>query len=123
MLQRLEELEKSWLKQVEGAADQAALKQIENAALDKKKGELSEILRGIPTLPDAEKRAVGEKANTLKQALLGAIAAREELIRSHELAQHMEEGALDVTLPGRSTPTGRIHPSNQTLREFYDIWA
>ena len=123
MLQRLEQLEKDWLKQVNAAADEPALKQIENAALDKKKGALAEILRAIPSLPDDEKRAVGEKANTLKQALLAAIAAREELIRGRALAQHMEEGALDVTLPGREQPTGRIHPSNQTLREFYDIWA
>jgi phenylalanyl-tRNA synthetase alpha chain len=122
MLQRLEELEQKWLRQVDDAADQAALKQIENAAIGKK-GELADILRAIPTLSADEKRAVGEKANTLKQALLAAIAEREELIRARDLAHHMEEGALDVTLPGRAEPTGRIHPSNQTLREFYDIWA
>jgi phenylalanyl-tRNA synthetase alpha chain len=122
MLQKLEEMEKSWLKQVEAAADEAALKQIENAAIGKN-GELAEILRAIPTLADSEKRTVGEKANTVKQALLAAIAERESLIRARELAQHMEEGTIDVTLPGRQQPTGRIHPSNQTLREFYDIWA
>ncbi|CAG0946405.1 partial phenylalanyl-tRNA synthetase alpha chain, partial [Anaerolineae bacterium] len=28
-----------------------------------------------------------------------------------------------VTLPGRPTPTGGIHPATQTLREIYAIWA
>jgi phenylalanyl-tRNA synthetase alpha chain len=35
----------------------------------------------------------------------------------------MAAGALDVTLPGRPVARGRLHPSTQTLRRIYQIWA
>ncbi len=54
---------------------------------------------------------------------MAAFAEREELIKSRELAQSLEEGALDVTLPGRPIVMGRLHPATQTLRQIYAIWA
>ncbi len=122
MLQRLEELEQQILKQVEQAADSAALKEVESASIGKK-GEVTVILRSIGTLPADERRAAGEKANQVKQAVERAIARQGDVLKAKELSASFEAGAIDVTLPGCPLPIGRIHPANQTLREIMAIWA
>ena len=122
MLKKLDELKDNALKQVEEAKDSAALAQVESAYTGKK-GEITTILRTIGTLPADERKAVGEKANVVKQAVDAAIASRGDALKASELGAAMQAGAIDVTLPGRPLPVGRIHPANQTLRELAAIWA
>jgi phenylalanyl-tRNA synthetase alpha chain len=122
MLDKLEQIEKQTLEQLDSITDGDTLRQLENATIGKK-GEVTAILRSVGQLPGEERPAVGRRANEVRRALEAAFAEREELIRTHELAQSLEEGAIDVTLPGRRTPIGRLHPATQTLREFYAIWA
>jgi phenylalanyl-tRNA synthetase alpha chain len=122
MLKRLEELEQNTLRQLSSIGSSDALREIESATIGKK-GELTTILRSIGTLPGEERKAVGERANQVKQTLEAAIAEREETVRGQEMNAAMQAGAIDVTLPGRPSAAGRIHPANQALREIYAIWA
>jgi phenylalanyl-tRNA synthetase alpha chain len=122
MLKRLEELQAHTLKQLEQIADTESLQALESASIGKK-GEITTILRSIGSLPTDERKTVGEQANRVKQVLEAAIHERELVLRAHELESAMQSGAVDVTLPGRPVSAGRIHPTNQTLREIYAIWA
>ncbi len=88
-----------------------------------KKGAVTLALRSTGELPKEQRADFGRRANAIKQELTAAFEAREEAIRQHELAATLEEGAIDVTLPGRRIPTGGLHPATQTLREIYAIWA
>ncbi|MGQ9910452.1 MAG: phenylalanine--tRNA ligase subunit alpha [Candidatus Flexifilum sp.] len=88
-----------------------------------KKGRLTELLRGVGALPKEERAAFGKRANEIKEALLSAYAEREALVQAQELAADLAGGAIDITLPGRARARGGLHPSTQTLREFYAIWA
>ncbi len=122
MLDKLKSIREQTLKQLESVADAGALRQIESATVGKK-GEVTTILRTVGELPLSERPAVGRLANEIRQELEAAIAAREELIEAQALAQSLEEGALDVTLPGRPVAVGRLHPATQMLRQVYAIWA
>ena len=44
-------------------------------------------------------------------------------IKQQALAKSLEEEKLDVTLPGRGSVVGRLHPSTQQLRRVLDILA
>lgn len=88
-----------------------------------KKGAVTELVRSVSQLPKEERAAFGKRANEVKNALTEAFSQREEFVRSHELAMDLEAGEVDVTLPGRPRAVGRLHPSTQTLRQFYDIWS
>jgi phenylalanyl-tRNA synthetase alpha chain len=104
-------------------ADSAeALRQLESATVGKK-GEITQALRTIGQLPPEERPAVGQLANEVRQELEAAIAARAEGLTAQEMAQHLEAGRVDMTLPGRRQPVGRLHPATQTLRRIYAIWA
>jgi len=47
---------------------------------------------------------------------------KEEAIRELEIARSIEQGQLDVTLPGRPTALGRLHPTTKLLRHICDIF-
>jgi len=122
MLDKLKALKEEALAELELITDREALKQLENRTTGKK-GEITLALRSIGQLSAEERPAVGKLANELRNELDAAFASREELIRSHELARQLEESTIDVTLPGRSRPMGRLHPATQTLRQIYATWA
>jgi phenylalanyl-tRNA synthetase alpha chain len=107
------------LQQITGSED---LKEWERRYLGKK-GEITLMLRTMGQLPKEERAEFGKRVNDAKNELTAAFAEREAVIRQHELAQTLEEGGLDVTLPGRHVSTGGLHPSTQTLREVYVAWA
>lgn len=122
MLEKLNRLEEETLTRLESVSDEETLKALENATVGKK-GEVTTILRSVGQLTPEERPAVGKRANEVKRALEAAVAARREVIRTADLARSLEEGAIDVTLAGRPTPLGRLHPTTQTLREIYNIWG
>jgi phenylalanyl-tRNA synthetase alpha chain len=103
-------------------ADSAALREWELRYLGKK-GQVTEAVRGVSALPKEERAAYGKRANEIKVALEAAYTARGEVIAARELAHSLESGEIDITLPGRPSKRGGLHPSTHTLRDFYRIWA
>ncbi len=122
MLEQLETVQKEALGEIEGVRDSEALHQWEAKYLGSK-GTVTTLLRGIGSLPKEERAEFGKQANELKVRLAEALAEREKLVHERELAQDLEAGQIDVTLPGRGRQVGGLHPSTQTLRELYAIWA
>lgn len=122
MLQELETLYEQASQEIETISDAAALDEWENKYIGKK-GSVMLLVRSTGKLPKEQRADFGKRANTIKDELLAAYEDRVKLIKERELAHSLEEGEIDVTLPGRVRATGGIHPANQTLREIYDIWA
>ena len=88
-----------------------------------RKGAMTLLVRRVGELSKEERPAFGRRANEAKQTLQTAYEARVQQVKSAELQASLRRGALDVTLPGRAPQTGRLHPSTQTLREVYVIFA
>jgi phenylalanyl-tRNA synthetase alpha chain len=77
----------------------------------------------LGTLPKDERKAFGQRANQARQAIEQAYEAAAERLRQLELERAITSGTLDVTLPGRPRPLGRLHPATQGLRRIYAIFA
>ncbi len=122
MLEKLEALYQQASQELDGVNTSEALKEWERAYIGRK-GAVTLMLRQTGQLPPEQRADFGRRANEIKRLLTEAFAAREALIREQELARSMEEGQIDVTLPGRPVLTGGLHPATQTLREIYAIWA
>jgi phenylalanyl-tRNA synthetase alpha chain len=85
-----------------------------------RKGALTQVLRSLKELPPETRRPVGQEANRVKAALETALDLR---IAALKEAQRRGAGpAIDVTLPGRRPPLGRLHPLNQVMAEVCDIF-
>ena len=87
-----------------------------------KKSKLTQILRSLATLPLEEREKVGSQANELKKALASGLIEKGKLLEEAYLTSTLERESLDLTLPGRPTPTGRLHPTTQTLEEINDAF-
>jgi phenylalanyl-tRNA synthetase alpha chain len=122
MLDQLDVIEKESLAALESAGDAASLEAWRLRFLGRNTP-LMNILGDLGKLSKAERPAVGRRANEVKRALEAALAARADGLRRAELDGALAEQPLDVTLPGRPAPRGRLHPSTQTLRRIYAIWA
>jgi phenylalanyl-tRNA synthetase alpha chain len=122
MLKQLDEIREQALAALEAVSDLAELDAWRIKHLGKKSA-LNQILRDIGKLPREERPAAGKRGNEVKLALEAAYDAKKQTLERGELAALLEKDRIDVTLPGRPVPLGRIHISTKTLREIYAIFA
>jgi phenylalanyl-tRNA synthetase alpha chain len=122
MLDRLDKIEQVALADLEAAKEEVDLQTWRVRHLGRS-AELSQVLDGLRNLPKEERPAVGRRANEVKATLEAAYEARVEALRAAALQRSLLEERLDVTLPGRPLPLGRLHPATQTLRQILAIWA
>ena len=120
--QDIEQLSREAAAALAAAVDEAALEAWRVAYLGRK-GRLTLVLRALAALPIEERRRVGAAANRLRDSLEEAFKARREEVLHQRVADTIERGRLDVTLPGRPMPMGRLHPVTQTLREALDAFV
>jgi phenylalanyl-tRNA synthetase alpha chain len=88
-----------------------------------KKSQLTEILRGLASLSIEERKEAGALSNTLKIELESAFKSKEESLRESEMTSTSSKDALDISLPGRPFPRGRLHPVSQALGEISSIFT
>jgi phenylalanyl-tRNA synthetase alpha chain len=122
LAQALASLEAGGQADLAAAADAAALDAVRVRYLGRK-GSLATILRGLGDLDPAERPAAGKLANDMKQRLEAAFQTRKDALEAAAQASRLRVERLDVTLPGRPRPVGRLHPSTQVLRRICQIWA
>jgi phenylalanyl-tRNA synthetase alpha chain len=122
MLDRLDRIEEDASNAIQAAHDEDTLQSWKTKFLGRS-SELGAIFDGLRDLPKEERRAVGKRVNEIKAALEAAHQARLQALHHETTMRSLREERLDVTLPGRPLPRGRIHPANQTLRQILAIWA
>lgn len=87
-----------------------------------KKGSLTAVLRGLGTLPEEERPAVGRMSNLAREAIEGAIAKQRATLEAAERSRRIAAEAVDVTLPGRKHPQGHQHVLQRIVDEITDIF-
>ena len=122
MLEQLNQIEQTAMQAIRAVQDEAALEQWRVTHLGRS-APLMQIFDKLGTLPKEERPAVGRRANEVKRALESSLNERADSLRQAVLLHSLTAERLDVTLPGRPFPVGRLHPLTQTLREMYRIFA
>ncbi len=120
-----DELEQSYaeaLSELSAAQTLAELDVWEERYLGRK-GRITLMARQVGSLPKEDRPAFGRRVNEVKQLLQQAFESRRREVRDQELAQRLQEEAIDVTLPGRPVVPGHLHLTTQTLREIYAIFT
>ncbi len=122
MIQQLDELKTKALQELDKLQDVKELESWRVRYLGKKSF-LTSTLRSLATLPVAERKSVGARANQVKADLENGRQEKEQALREARLVAGTQQEIMDITLPGRPLPTGRLHPITQTLNEIFDIFA
>ena len=115
----LEALRADFRARVASARTDAELKALHDEFLSRKSGSVTGLLKQLGSLPAESRREVGALVNELKTEIESAL----DVARTALTASRPPAGAVDVTLPGRELPLGRIHPLMRVRREVEDIFT
>jgi phenylalanyl-tRNA synthetase alpha chain len=85
-------------------------------------GQLTELLKGLGKIPPEERPAVGSRINQAKETLEAALSGRRDAIQEKKLEEQLIEEKLDVTLPGRRTGMGGLHPITLALDRIQSLF-
>ena len=88
-----------------------------------KKGELTQLLKGLGKLSAEERPKAGALINEAKQELQQLINERKESIANQALNAKLAAETIDVTLPGRGQENGGLHPVTRTLNRIEKIFS
>jgi phenylalanyl-tRNA synthetase alpha chain len=88
-----------------------------------RKGSLTQLLKQLGALPEAERKEIGKRANEIKEALESQIEEALHQLKEREKKEALEKEKVDITLPGRRIPMGKRHPITQTLDEIVQIFS
>ncbi|MBI4341667.1 MAG: phenylalanine--tRNA ligase subunit alpha [Candidatus Omnitrophica bacterium] len=83
-----------------------------------RKSRLTELSRQAASLAGEQKISFWRQFNRVKSAIEGELAGRRQAL----LAQPAGD-AIDVTLPGRALPQGRLHPITQTMERILSLFV
>jgi len=120
-MEKLEEILNQGLAAFAGIDNPADLEQVKARYIGKS-GALTEIMKGLGKLTPEERPAAGARINQVKEQLEEALAARREAMREQQLQAQLAKEALDVTLPGRGTGRGGLHPVTRTLERIESLF-
>ncbi len=97
----------------------SALKALQDEFLSRKSGSITVLLKSLGSLPADARRSAGAAVNALKTDIETALNdTRARLEQSRPPA-----GAVDVTLPPRSLPLGRVHPLMRVRQQVEDVFS
>ena len=121
MKEKLEALRRQALEELEKLTLPKELEDFRVRVMGKK-GPLTELLRGMGSLPAEERPKMGQLVNELRATLEAALKERESAVQAALKEKRLREERLDITLPGKKAEAGGLHPLNIVLADLIDIF-
>ena len=106
---------------IAAADDLTALEELRIQTLGRK-GWLTGALRRLGTLPDGERRSMGQRLNEARRELETGLTERADVLRGEALEARLLRERIDVTLPAQPRSAGRLHPLTRARRDIEEIF-
>ena len=88
-----------------------------------RKGELTALLKSLGRMDAAERPKAGAAINAAKEQLKARIAERKDTLVKEQFAAEIAAESVDVTLPGRRSACGGLHPVTQVIARVEEIFS
>lgn len=121
MKKQLEAIQKQAMEKLAEISEIRELEDLKVAYLGKK-GELTQILKGMGALSAEERPIIGQMANDVRAALEENITKTRARLVREERNVKLKSEVIDVTMPGRIRPIGRRHPLTIVQDELKNIF-
>ena len=118
----IESLSSHALRNIAAASTPDALEALRVSLLGKS-GSITAQLKALGALPGDQRKAAGEAINHARDAISDALSVRKAALDDAALDARLAGESLDVTLPGRDSARGGIHPVSRTLERITDIFG
>ena len=116
-MENLEVLAEQAKAAVTAAPNAAALDEVRVDYLGKK-GQLTGLLKGLGKLSPEERPKAGAQINVVKQEVQELINARKAGFEKAAIDAKLASETVDVTLPGRASEVGGLHPVTRTMERI-----
>ena len=121
MKDQLEKIFNEALQDIEKVQNLEGIDEVKLKYLSRK-GELNSIKKNLKNLSDEDKKTVGAYANEITQKLESSLSQKYDSIYRIELNNKLKTEKIDLTLDGKYTPQGKVHPITQTINEITEIF-
>lgn len=121
MREKLEQIKNTALDELNKVSSKTELENIRVKYLGKK-GELTQILRGMGKLSPEERPIVGKLANEVREHIESLIEAASSNIKNKEKEARLKSEVIDISMPGRKQFIGKKNPLQLTLESIIDIF-
>ncbi len=122
MQQRLAELVRRAEQESAAAGSLSALDEVRVRFLGKK-GEITEQMKQLGSLPTEQRPAVGQLINQAKEQVQNFLEQRRAALDQAALSAQLAEQRIDVTLPGRGQAPGGMHPVTRALERIEQLFS
>ncbi|MBI5411816.1 phenylalanine--tRNA ligase subunit alpha [Candidatus Peregrinibacteria bacterium] len=122
MQEQIKTIKETIIKAIHSVTDEAALRELEVRYFGRK-GAFNEILKGLATLSDDEKRVVGKMANETKKELEAAIVTQRSKLQSSQLGAIAETEWMDMTVPGTTPRVGHRHLVSRFIDDLESVFG
>lgn len=121
MKERLAQIREKALAQIKSTDSLDKLNEVRISFLGKK-GELTEVLKGMKDVAPEDRPQVGQIVNDTRAAIEEVLENAKKEISSKMRELQMKAEVIDVTLPAKKNNVGHCHPNTLALKEVKKIF-
>ena len=121
-MSEIDDLEAGLVEKINAAESLSVLDEVRVGALGKK-GVVSEKLKTLGKMSPEERKEMGPALNKLKNRIGDAIETKKTALEDAAMEAALAHERVDVTLPPRPEPKGKIHPVSQVTEEIVAIFS
>ena len=122
MKEKLEQIKEKALSQIQDCDSAEKLNEIKVSILGKK-GELTDLLKGMRDVAPQERPKVGQMVNEARAEIEKVLEESKARIEKAVREARMKTEIIDVTLPASKTELGHRHPNTIALEEVERIFV
>ena len=122
MREQLEKIREEALNQIEASEALEKLNEIRVAYLGKK-GELTNLLKGMKNVAPEDRPKVGQMVNEVREQLEGRLEEARTALAKKAREEQLKREVIDVTLPAQKNKVGHSHPNTIALEEGERIFV
>ena len=110
------------IQKISQAKDKSELQNIKSQFLGKN-SQINQEFKKLGSLSEDERKIRAASLNNEKQKITDSINIRFKELEKLEISQKLQKDKVDVTLPARERPSGKIHPVSQVIDEISSIFS
>ncbi len=118
LIKRIADVETKAATLIASAESASALEAARTSLVGRKSGELTALIKELPTLAPEERRDAGAAVNRAKTSIESSLDSRASEISSHDTSAT----SADLTMPARRIWKGGKHPVTLVIEEIEDIF-
>lgn len=122
MKERLQKIKEDAIAKIQSSDSLDKLNEIKVAILGKK-GELTEVLKGMKDVAAEERPKVGQLVNDTRAAIEEVFEEVKTKLAAAARAEKLKNEVIDVTLPAKKNSVGHRHPNTIALEELQRIFV